>query len=83
MGQDSKIGQGGYSRLAVPLSEEEENMLRYAALHEAEIKADAKRERRLLIYQVLLVTTLIAAAFIKERFYPSGVEWINWLFNKF
>ena len=82
MGQDSKIGQGSYSRLAVPLSEEE-NMLRYAALHEAEIKADAKRERRLLIYQVLLVATLIAAAFIKERFYPSGVEWINWLFNKF
>ena len=82
MGQDSKIGQSSYSRLAVPLSEEE-NMLRYGALHEAEIKADKKKERRLFIYQVLLVTALIAAAFVKEKFYPSGVEWINWLFNKF
>ncbi len=83
MGQDSKIGQGSYSRLAVPLSEEEENMLRYAALHEAEIKADKRKERKLFVYQVLLVTALIAGAFIKEKFYPSGVEWINWLFNKF
>lgn len=83
MGQDSKIGQSGYSRLTVPFSEEEENMLRYAALHEAEIKADKKKERRLFVYQVLLVTTLSAAAFVKEKYYPSSVEWIDWLFSKF
>ena len=83
MGQDTKVGQSSYSRLTVPVTGKEEATLQLEARYMQEVEADRKREQRLFIYQVLLVATLITAAIVKEKFFPSGVEWVDGWFNKF
>ena len=82
MGQNTKIGQGSYRSVTVPVSEKEEVNMRYNALLNEEIKAHKKHERRLFFYHAALVVTLITIAFVKEKFYPSHIEWIDWVMAK-
>ena len=83
MGQNNKIGESSYSKITRPLSEKEKLHLHYEAVSDNEINANKKQELRLFVYQVIFVIVLITLAFVKERFFPSHIAWIEWIMEKF
>ena len=82
MGQNNKIGESSYIKITTPLSEKEKLRLHYEALSDNEIKANKKQERLLFVYQVIFVLVLIILAFVKEKFFPSDIEWVKWIMQK-
>ncbi len=82
MGQNNKIGKSSYIKITTPLSEKEKLRQHYEAVSNDEIKANKKQERRLFIYQVIFVIVILILAFVKEKFFPSGLEWVEWIMQK-
>ena len=83
MGQNNKIGQSSYIKITTPVSEKEKLRLHYEALSGNKIKANKKQERLLFVYQVIFVLVLIMLAFVKEKFFPSHIEWVEWIMQQF
>jgi hypothetical protein len=83
MGQNNKIRESSYIKITTPLSEKEKLQLHYEAVSKEEIKANKKQERLLFIYQVIFVIVIMILAFVKEKFFPSHIEWVEWIMQKF
>ena len=83
MGQNNKIGKSSYIKITIPISEKEKLRLYYEAVSNGEIKANKKQERLLFVYQLIFIMVLIMLAFIKEKFFPSHIEWVEWIMRKF
>ena len=82
MGQNNKIGQSSYLKITTQLSEKEKLHLHYEAGSKDEVKVNRKQERRLFIYQVIFVVSLITLAFVKEKYFPSHIGWVEWIMQK-
>lgn len=83
MGQNSKIRESSYSKITTQLSTKEESGLQYDAISKNEIETNKKHERTLFLYQLIFIVILLALAFIKEKFFPSHISWIDWMMQKF
>ncbi len=83
MGQNNKIGKSSYIKITTPLSEKEKLRMHYEAVADNEIKANRKQEQRLFIYQVIFVVALITLAFVKEKFFPSDIGWVESIMQNF
>jgi hypothetical protein len=82
MGQNNKIGESSYIKITTQLSEKEKLRMHYEAVTNNEIKANKKQEKRLFIYQVSFVIVIVALAFVKERFFPSHIGWVESIMQK-
>ena len=83
MGQNNKIGESSYIKITTPISEKESLRQHYEEVSGNEIETNKKKERLLLVYQVILVLVLIMLAFVKEEFFPSHIGWVEWIMQKF
>jgi hypothetical protein len=83
MGQNNKVRESSYIKITTPISEKEKLQLHYEAVSNDEIKANKKQERLLFIYQVIFVIVILMLAFVKEKFFPSHIEWVEWIMQKF
>jgi hypothetical protein len=82
MGQNDKIGESSYFKITTELSQKEKLQMHYEAVSRDEIKANKKQEQRLFIYQVILVIILITLAYVKEKYFPSHIDWIERIIKK-
>jgi len=82
MGQNSKIRESSYRKITTPLSKKEELRLHYEAVSDNEIKTNTKQEKRLFIYHVTFVISIVTLAVVKEKFLPSHLGWIEWIMQK-
>jgi hypothetical protein len=82
MGQNSKVRESSYIKITAPLSQKEELQMHYEAVSDNEIKVNKKQERHLFIYQVIFVIVIITLAFVKEKFFPSDIGWVQWIVQK-
>ena len=83
MGQNNKIGKSSYIKITTELSEKEKLRMHYEAVTNNEIKVNRKQEQRLFIYQVFFVIVIVVLAFIKEKFFPSDIGWVQSIMQKF
>ncbi len=82
MGQNNKVRESSYIKITTQLSEKEKLQMHYEAVSNNEIKMNKKQEQRLFIYQVIFVIVIITLAFVKEKFFPSDIAWVQWIMQK-
>ena len=82
MGQNNKIGESSYIKITKQLSQKEKLQLHYEAVSGDEIKANKIEEQRLFIYQVILVIVIITLAYVKEKYFPSHIDWVERIIKK-
>ena len=83
MGQNSKVRESSYIKITNQLSHKEKLQLHYEAVSGNEVKVNKKQERHLFIYQLIFVIVIITLAFVKEKFFPSDIGWVQWIMQKF
>ena len=77
MGQNNKVRESSYIKITNQLSHKEKLQMHYEAVSCEEIKANKKQEKRLFIYQVILVIVIISLAYVKEKYFPSHIDWVE------
>ena len=82
MGQNNKVRESSYIKITNQLSHKEKLQMHYEAVSNDEIKMNKKQEQRLFIYQVIFVIVIITLAFVKEKFFPSDIGWVQWIMQK-